>query len=313
MASDNKADQPLEIKLFGPHDDDEDLFCKNLLLSLVGGEISPTQAAHDLDKWIVDKANTDLEERKKYPDPWNVPSPESPSWVAPNPSGLITCFFESFARLCSAFPPGHAGQDRLIHFLEALRTMPKHEVPNYLPNDPPADFYYLLKLWPFGGNWLSLTEVFRVEAEDYGYPYATFATLGSDMQVGWRNWQSLLARITAFGFIDCSFLCALEGILPQLKMPAQSRVAGDVIGGVQWILQPDTGLYVYQQCKAVEKVSQLDSRAMWSWERWGQWKARLASISNDDGFVLEVREMARLAVDRMVELDTEDCSVVVSI
>ncbi|KAB8275419.1 hypothetical protein BDV30DRAFT_236785 [Aspergillus minisclerotigenes] len=308
MVLDSKAFQPLDIKLSGPHDDEEDIFFKDLLLSLVGGEISPNEAANNLNKWIVENSNTDLEERKRYPDPWNVPSPENPSWVAPNPSGLITCFFESFARLCSAFPPGHVGQDRLIQFLEALRDMPKHEVPNYLPNDPPEDFYYLLELWPFGGSWLGLTEVFRTEAEDRGYSYATFATPGSDMQIGWRNWQSILARITALRFVDCSFLCALEGILPQSKMPPHSRVSGDVLGGVQWILHPDTGLYVYRQCKAVEKVSTSDSRAMWSLERWGQWKDRLETIASDDTFAPEVREIARLAVDRMGELEVSDGS-----
>ncbi|KAE8421046.1 hypothetical protein BDV36DRAFT_305609 [Aspergillus pseudocaelatus] len=313
MVSDNKAFEPLDIKLFAPHDDEEDLFFKNLLLSLVGGEITPDQAANDLDKWIVEKANKDFEERKKYPDPWNVPSPEDPSCVAPNPSGLITCFFESFVRLGSAFPPGHTGQDRLIQFLETLRAMPMHEVPNYLPNDPPEDWYHLLELWPFGGSWLGLTEVFRTEAEDCGYPYATFATLGSDMQVGWRNWQSFLARITALGFVDCSFLCSLEGILPQSILLADSRISGDVIGGAQWILQPDSGAYVYRQCKAVEKVSELDSRAMWSLERWRQWKVRLASVSSDTRFAPEVREIAKSAVDRMVKLDTEDCSVAGSV
>ncbi|GMF76476.1 unnamed protein product [Aspergillus oryzae] len=219
MALDSKSFQPLDIKLSGPHDDEEDIFFKDLLLSLVGGEITPNEAANNLDKWIVEKSNTDLEERKKYPDPWNVPSPENPSWVAPNPSGLITCFFESFARLCSAFPPGHVGQDRLIRFLEALRDMPKHEVPNYLPNDPPEDFYYLLELWPFGGSWLGLTEVFPVE-----------------------------------------------------------------------------------------KVSTSDSRAMWSLERWGQWKDRLETIASDDTFAPEVREVAGLAVDRMGELEVSDGS-----
>ncbi|KOC16617.1 hypothetical protein AFLA70_247g001931 [Aspergillus flavus AF70] len=179
MALDSKSFQPLDIKLSGPHDDEEDIFFKDLLLSLVGGEITPNEAANNLDKWIVEKSNTDLEERKKYPDPWNVPSPENPSWVAPNPSGLITCFFESFALLCSAFPPGHVGQDRLIRFLEALRDMPKHEVPNYLPNDPPEDFYYLLELWPFGGSWLGLTEVFRTEAEGTFFAFTGSSSLNS--------------------------------------------------------------------------------------------------------------------------------------
>ncbi|GMG10282.1 unnamed protein product [Aspergillus oryzae] len=91
-------------------------------------------------------------------------------------------------------------------------------------------------------------------------------------------------------------------------MPSHSRVSGDVIGGVQWILHPDTALYVYRQCKAVEKVSTSDSRAMWSLERWGQWKDRLETIASDDTFAPEVREIARLAVDRMGELEVSDRS-----
>lgn len=128
------------------------------------------------------------------------------------------------------------------------------------------------------------------------------------MQIGWRNWQSFLARITALGFVDCSFLCSLEGILPQSILLADSRISGDVIGGAQWILQPDTGAYVYRQCKAVEKVSEVESRAMWSLEKWGQWKVRLTSISSDNRFAPEVREISKLAVNRMVDLETEDCS-----
>lgn len=140
---------------------------------------------------------------------------------------------------------------------------------------------------------------------DCAYPNATFAVPGSDMQVGWRNWQSALARITARGFVDCSFLCALEGILPQPKTPSASRVSGDVIGGVQWILQADTGRYIYEQCQAVPRLLATDSRAMWSWERWEQWKEQLGSIAGDDKYFPEAQKLAKLAVERMEALEAE--------
>jgi hypothetical protein len=92
-----------------------------------------------------------------------------------------------------------------------------------------------------------------------------------------------LARITAYGFIDCSFRCALGDIQPSSRHYPdleKRRIGGpkrDVIAGAQWILRRDRGRFVYRQCKQVEKVD--GPRAMWSMERWRQWKDQLAFVA----------------------------------
>jgi hypothetical protein len=150
---------------------------------------------------------------------------------------------------------------------------------------------------------------------EYSYPYSDIETPGSETQIRWRNWQSGIARITALGYIDCSSLCALYDILPSSydypdfktrKIGGPNRVSGDVIAGAQWIMWPDEGRFVYQQCKLTAKT---DSRwEMWSIDRWKQWKDQLAFVAGDERFTSKARLVARLAGQQMVALEEEDAS-----
>ena len=161
---------PLALQLFRDDDDDEDVFYKKKLEALVNGNVTPSQAASDFDAWIIDENNKRLAEFMKRQNP-RGPTPEeeeqdiSPGGIMPNTSGYIGMVFPSIARLCSAFPPFHAGQDRIIQFLEALRAMPEHQAPDHNPSGGPGDKVDMITLWPFGDNWMALAEVFRREAE----------------------------------------------------------------------------------------------------------------------------------------------------
>jgi hypothetical protein len=319
MTSEQSDAKALELRLFNDDDDEEDLLYKKKLYALVNGDVTPSQAATDFDAWIVDEANTRLKEFMKRPDIKNLTSEEEERGIvslralAPNPSGDIEMVFKSVARLCSAFPPYHPGQDRIIHFLEALRAVPEHQVPDGAPKGDSDDHDQTITLWPFGGNWMALAELFRREGDEYSYPYSDIETPGSETQLRWRNWQSAIARITASGFIDCAFLCALGDILPSArnypdlekrKIGGPNRIGGDVIAGAQWVIRQDEGRFVYRQCKEVEKVD--GPRAMWSQERWSLWKDQLAFVAGDERFNSEARRVARLAGQKMVALEEED-------
>jgi len=123
-----------------------------------------------------------------------------------------------------------------------------------------------------------------------------------------------MARLTALELIDCGFLCALGDILPaspfypdleERKIGGPNRISGDVIAGAQWLLWPDEGRYVYQQCKKVETIS--GPRTMWSMERWNQWKDQLKWVAEDERFGAQARHVARMARHQMMAYEKDAC------
>ena len=169
MASQDPGLQPLDPKLYSDDDDEEDTFWKRKLEALLNGDVTPSQAATDFDSCVVEEANTRHVELLKRPDPRSLTVEEEENGVpstraiAPNPSGNIELVFPWIATLCSAFPPHHEKQDRIIQFLEALRDMPRHDVYEGVPPENSDEPYNTTTLWPFGGNWMALAEVFRIE------------------------------------------------------------------------------------------------------------------------------------------------------
>ncbi|KAH7119919.1 hypothetical protein B0J11DRAFT_534869 [Dendryphion nanum] len=309
--------EPLALNLFNEHDDDEDIFYKKNLQDLLDGTVSPSKAASDFDTWVTTSSHQRLTALLSRPFPYTLTVEEEKSGtnlrtISPNASGFIELVFPTIARLCSAFPPHHEGQDRIIGFLEALRALPEHRAPDGIPEEAGAEGHFIT-LWPFGGNWRALAEVFRREAEDFSYPYSDIETPGSEVQIRWRNFQSAIARLTTLNLIDCGFLCALGNIVPSSynypdfktrKIGGPNRVGGDVIAGAQWILWPDEGAYVYQQCKKVEKIEGL--RTMWSMERWNVWKEQFAFVTGDERFDTQARAVAKVVGRQMLALEKED-------
>ena len=164
--------KPLPWNLFRPDDTEEEILRKKRLAALVSNDngITPNKAAIEFDAAVTSEANTRLQETMKRPDPRNLTAEEEAQGIpstrvfAPNPSGAIEDVFPWIARLCSAFPPYHPAQDRIIAFLEALRALPRHDVPDGVPpEDCASEPYPSITLWPLGGTWQALPEIFRVE------------------------------------------------------------------------------------------------------------------------------------------------------
>lgn len=164
--------KPLPWNLFSPDDTEEEILRKKRLAALVSDDnsITPNEAAIQFDAAVTSEADMRLQETMKRPDPRNLTAEEEAQGIpstrvfAPNPSGAIEDVFPWIARLCSAFPPYHPAQDRIIVFLGALRALPRHDVPDGIPpQDCANEPYPSITLWPLGGTWQGLPEIFRVE------------------------------------------------------------------------------------------------------------------------------------------------------
>jgi len=177
MASESLDSKPLDLKLFEDTDDEEDIRYKQLLLALVDGDVTPAQAARDFDARVVGESNRRLQLLLSRPKlaltAEEVEEGISYRSITPNASDIIEPMFRTIARLCSAFPPFHSGQDRLISFFEELRILPEHEAPDWIsePDDNDEETLdgiagtvtqpTMIPLWPFGDHWGTLTEDFR--------------------------------------------------------------------------------------------------------------------------------------------------------
>ena len=159
----------LPLKLFNDYDTEEEILWKKRLEALANDEITPREAAVGFDTAVVQEAEQKLQSLLQRQDLRHLTPEEGaqgiPSMraIAPNPSGDLEHLMQSIARLCSAFPPYHPGQDRIIGFLEELRALPRHDIPDGVPPEDPAKSYPTITLWPFKGSWEALPETFRVE------------------------------------------------------------------------------------------------------------------------------------------------------
>lgn len=94
--------------------------------------------------------------------------------------------------------------------------------------------------------------------------------------------------------------------LEKRKIGGPNRVSGDAIAAAQWIIWPDEGRFVYQQCK---KLHETGPRAMWSQYRWEVWKEQFAFIAGDERFTPKARVAAKLSSEQMIDYEEEDKSI----
>lgn len=320
MASQDSNVEVFNVRLYEDDDDAENRAYKDVLNALINQSVAPSQAAAHIDSWIVREANTRLSHLKER-DPPFVLSPEEENeglslyQIGPNASRHIDMVFDTIASICSAFPPAHPAQDSLIEFLIELKSMPKHEVPNLSYSDDSGELVFdqTLVLWQFGTDeLLHLAERFLRESEELSYPFSDVESLGSEVQLRWRNFQAFVARLTTSELIDCSFLCALGLILPssqvypdleERKIGGPHRITGDLIAGSQWLAAERERRWVYAQCKKADEVYGV--RDMWSLQRWDQWKQQLEFIVEDERFLEEAHLVAQSLREKMIAQEAE--------
>ncbi|KAI2465022.1 hypothetical protein F4781DRAFT_410935 [Annulohypoxylon bovei var. microspora] len=309
MAAEQDEPKALILNLYDDEDAD-DQFCKSLMQALVDGSRTPSQVAADLDAWVVKESSRRLQKFSDQPD--LIEKDDAGHMLRtsmPNASGYVELFFQSFPSLCSVFSPYHAGQTRIIQFIEALLAIPNHEAPDYFVEGGDHKDVNMITLWSDRGY---STEEFRIEADAIRHPGSEIEIPGSESEARWRNYQSTIARITLTGFSECGFTSALRDILPSgKKYPSfniwvtskPATIGGHILAAAQWIMWPDEARYVYQQCKKKEKVDRKNPRDTWSMENWRIWKAQFQLFAWDERIDPRAREVAKKAVDRMIEVE----------
>ncbi|RAH69211.1 uncharacterized protein BO66DRAFT_453155 [Aspergillus aculeatinus CBS 121060] len=307
----------LPLNLYQEWDDEEDLAYKNILVSLVEGDLDPSEAARQIDAVLLQRYAARYDLLRSRPNPYQLTPEEvargltSIHQVASSAWCQVKMIFQWIAVLCSACPPGHPAQDRIILFLEALRAMPLHHVRCLGPKSnegKDVEPFEEMPLWPLGKNWCGSADAFRREVPPCAYRCtqrnlkARAGRMTCDEEhFRWRNFQSAIARITVLGLVECRFLCSLENIIPGGRQYASSKttaIACDLFAGVQWILLH--GEYVYAECKKRDKVTD-PVRQMWSMERWGLWKQLFLRIVSGEirRFDMDIKQQAELALLRM--------------
>lgn len=178
--SEEYIQKSLPLKLIEDWDTEEVIQRKQKLEALANGNVTPNDAAIELNITVVQEANARRQSLLQRPNPRNLTSEEEkqgiPSMraIAPNPSGDLEELIQWIARLCSAFPPYHPGQDRIIEFLTVLRDLPRQEVPDGVPPEEGSDEPYpTITLWAFEDlGWLA--EIFRVEESGMSFKVLGF-------------------------------------------------------------------------------------------------------------------------------------------
>ncbi|KAH8714860.1 hypothetical protein GQ44DRAFT_713454 [Phaeosphaeriaceae sp. PMI808] len=306
MATGIATQLPLDVSLYQDSTDRDSVFCKTLLQALADGTKDAAEAAQDLDAWVTGESTRRLEELRSRPE-----LVEKSRASTPNASGYVERFFQGFPRLCAIFPPHHAGQTRVIGFLEALMAMPAHQAPDSFSNAHDLNDVDSITLWPRG---VIDPDTFRIHAAEIDHAGSGLEASDSEAGVRWQNYQSTLARITVAGFSDCSFLCGLRGILPQAnkytlptpKVQAGTRPAdmgGRIHAAAQWLVEVDEARWVYQRCSEKEKTDKGNPRDTWSRENWMIWKVQLKFYQDDDRVEPAAREAARKALKQMMTVE----------
>lgn len=142
---------------------------------------------------------------------------------------------------------------------------------------------------------------------DIAYPYSDVETLGSEIQLRWRNFQSFISRLTALKVMDCSEACALGYILPTYsgypnlevhKKGGPRRITGDLIAAAHWLDPDDIRKWVFNQCKSNIGEGKR-CYVKWTMETWNAVKAQLSFVSSDARFEQEIRDLAQSLKEKM--------------
>lgn len=166
--SEEFEDKPLPLNLYDENDDERDLWIKPRLESLANGTLTPNQLAIDVDTRITEDTNRKHDELMKRPDPCHLTleEEEDEMRIVPRPRYHISPLFSAIVRLCTAFPACHPGQTRIVEFLLALQSLPRHEIYAGLPPEDPSEPYLTVPLWRFEeeeGHWQMFPTYFQEE------------------------------------------------------------------------------------------------------------------------------------------------------
>lgn len=122
-------DKQLPLNLYDEYDDERGLWIKPRLENLVNGILTPKKLAIDVDTRITEDTNRKRTELMKRLDPRNLTEEEDyEDRIVPRLRYHISPLLSTIVGLCTAFPAYRPGQTRIVEFLLALQSLPRHEI-----------------------------------------------------------------------------------------------------------------------------------------------------------------------------------------
>ncbi|KAJ5287119.1 hypothetical protein N7478_002805 [Penicillium angulare] len=294
--SEENENKPLPFNLYEEDDEEQDLWIKSRLESLVNGALQPSQLAAEIDNKTTEDTNRQYEALVSQ-----LKEGDDDDLVVPPPRIHLSPLFSAIVRLLFAFPAKHPGQNAIVELLLALKALPRHPIYAGLPSDDLSKPHPTVTLWPFGepeGDWQMFWLYFHDEIFEWLPPYRL------------RNLNSAMARLTALEICNCAEQSALQYILPSSRdypdlekrpIDGPNILGNNLIAAAQWILTSDEGRFVYRECQSSE--SQSESEDSWSIANWQEWKRQFAFVAGDERFAVNYRTVAGDAHRRMLEYE----------
>lgn len=288
-----------------PSDPDYDEYESQLITiiqDLVDGSVDCASAAQTVDKIVVDECQEAFVSHTSAPSP--TPEQLADGTIrGPQPAGWQRFLWDILGSAAMRVPAEDAGQDRLVGLVQELRRLPRHSAP-WLASGPGSPRE--MELWRLSReNGYACFEQWLWELHE-----GHFAGLGSPgagrrpgAAAAYLNFSAFLARLLAAHVVDATRLCALViRPSPFARSPAISaRYEPYSDAATQWIRY--AGEALYEMCeKGV--IAEIGS-PRWTRARWDTWKAKFAVVAEDDEFTRDGRERARMALDRMAQIETK--------
>ncbi|KAI7782020.1 hypothetical protein LA080_013958 [Diaporthe eres] len=265
-----------------------------VIQDLINGSVDPASAARAIDKIVVDECQEAFASYTSVPNP----TPEQladGTVLSPRPAGWEFFPWNCLGIAAMKLPADDASQDRLVSLVQELQRLPRRAIPSLT-----AGCLGEKELWnlspengsAYFGVWLS--ELHEGHFGDRGRIEKDTAA-----STAYFNFSSLLARLLASHIVDTTGLCAL--IRPSYfeRSPISARYEAYSNAGAQWIQYGGEALY--EMCeKGVLKIG----KQRWTRGLWDSWKAKFASVKDNDEFTKDGRERAIKALDRMAQIET---------
>ncbi|KAH7334619.1 hypothetical protein BKA66DRAFT_544535 [Pyrenochaeta sp. MPI-SDFR-AT-0127] len=289
------ASPTLDPQLYEDGDDEDDIRWKAPLEALMNGTLTPLQAAQNIDKMLRTETSERLQMLIDFAKShsMDIDEEESYDWgglPAPNAGAFAEDIIRSYCRVCMAFSPYSEGQNRLIKLLEELRGLPRWMAPESRPDE--SGNFHKSEFWLFGYNWLGLEDQFRRQHPQY---YRDTAAHNR-----WRNFQHVMARITASKLIYCAPFNALQDIVPQSD---KRSLECDIIAAAQWVLWPTECRYVYKEC--LKRQTTTHHWEPWSKEGWSLFKKGFEVVVENEEYNSHTKSIARQALEQMNSIEKE--------
>lgn len=120
---------PLAWILADPSDDEHDDELNTMMQRLVDGEVEAAAAAGKIDALIVNSCQKRYADQcESISDKQDSPENEENAGNIDTPSGWVPHLWRTVGKVAIAVPHHHAGQDRLVRFVQELFCLPSRTV-----------------------------------------------------------------------------------------------------------------------------------------------------------------------------------------